>query len=362
MRNRVCWIMSVACLTIFCLVGSLGAVVYRYQDLSLQGLTFSAAKPKSITAINDSAWIVGNDYNYSGSSNYQPFVWRPGLGRTNLQGRAASAYGINNQGQIVGQADTFPGPLKACYWSDPSAVPVGLYTSFESMVGGCAYGINEAGQVAGEGSFVIVGPTHAALWPANHSTGTDLNTLGGPASSGIGINNAGWVVGTAWPADGNTQACLWVPGQQQPQQIPLPSTPFTSVAYVITDHGTVLGSAFLGTGGQAFFYDNQTGEAQYIVPGAYNSSASGMSEADQVVGWYEIMVPNYSSGVYYWTPDGGKKDLNKMVVNLPQGVTLSSVAAISRNGKYITGFDSQGHAYLLSPIAAPAGINLLLLY
>ena len=33
--------MTMVCLTIFCLAGSLGAVVYRYQDLSLQGLTIS---------------------------------------------------------------------------------------------------------------------------------------------------------------------------------------------------------------------------------------------------------------------------------------------------------------------------------
>ena len=84
MRNRVSWIMAVVCLTIFCLAGSLGAVVYRYQDLNLQGLTFSGRAPASITAINDSAWIVGN-YHNSGSNNDQPFVWRPGLGRTNLQ-------------------------------------------------------------------------------------------------------------------------------------------------------------------------------------------------------------------------------------------------------------------------------------
>ena len=101
-------------------------MVYRYQDLSLQGLTIS--NTDSLRAINDSAWIVGDFYN-SSSSNYQPFVWRPGLGRTNLEnpGYPMEAYGhgINNQGQIVGRAqcDGILTGVSSCYWSGPDATP-----------------------------------------------------------------------------------------------------------------------------------------------------------------------------------------------------------------------------------------------
>jgi uncharacterized membrane protein len=367
MKSRVSLIISVACLTIFCLASSLGAKVYCYQDLSLLGLTISGtgSNPASIKAINDSAWLVGNYYN-SASSNYQPFVWRPGLGRTNLQNPGdslkASAHGINNQGQIVGQAFVSGLGFDACYWSSPAAAPVALPTTGSSMYENCAYGINEAGQVSGEGQFGFPAPTLAVLWPANHSTGTNLGTLGGTTSSGKGINSTGWVAGEA---DDNANpssrhACLWIPGQQ-PQQIPLPSSPFSSSAKAITDHGTVLGQGQLGFGlGQAFFYDNQTGVAQYIPPDAYSSLPGGMSEADQVVGWYEIFFPNFSQGVFYWTPGGGQKNLNQMVVNLPPGVTLSSADAISRNGRYITGFDSQGHPYLLTA-SAYVPITMLLL-
>ena len=363
MRKRVCWIMSVVCLTIFCLAGSLGAVVYRYQDLSLQGLTFTGAK--YIKAINDSAWIVGYYYN-SSSNNDQPFVWRPGVGRTNLQNPGYSlqayAYGINNQGQIVGQAFISGLGFDAAYWSSPAAAPAALPTTGSSMYENCAYGINEAGQVAGEGQFGYPAPTLAVLWPANHSTGTNLGTLGGSTSSGKSINSAGWVVGEADnDADpSGRHACLWIPGQQ-PQQIPLPESPFSSSASVINDQGNVLGSGFLGLGGgQAFFYDRQTGTAQYILPGTYSTMANSMSDANQVVGWYEFMWPNYSSGVFYWTPSGGKKDLNEMVINLPPGVKLTSADAISRNGKYITGVDSQGHVYLLTA-SAYVPMSLLLM-
>jgi uncharacterized membrane protein len=369
MRNRVCWIMAVVCLTIFCLAGSLGAVVYRYEDLSLQGLTLN--NPNSIQSINDSAWIVGYFYDTSAHTD-QPFVWRPGLGRTNLQNPsypiAASAHGINNQGQIVGQANSLVLPgVDACYWSSPTATPVALSTTFASLYNNCAYGINEAGQVAGEGQFgdPMTAPIHAARWPANHSTATDLGTLGGDFSYGKSINSAGWVVGYAenTPPPSHGHACLWVPGQQ-PQQIPVPVLEPPAVfdyANVINDQGNVLGHAQYGLGlGQAFFWNHQTGVSQLILPDAYSALAAGMSEANQVVGWYENMMPSYSSGVFYWTPNGGSRDLNQMVVNLPASVTLTGVAAISRNGRYITGFDSQGHPYLLTA-SANVPINLLLL-
>ena len=111
------------------------------------------------------------------SSNDQPFVWRPGLGRTNLQNPfypfEAHAYGINNQGQIVGQAGE---PIQclvimdACYWSNPAAAPVRLSTTSWSLVNSCAYGINESGQVAGEGQFEAIRILHPSTLPGGRQT------------------------------------------------------------------------------------------------------------------------------------------------------------------------------------------------
>lgn len=349
------------------MAGIAGAVAYRYEDLSLQGLGNSLF----ITAINDSAWVVGYYYHPSAHTN-QPFVWRPGVGQTDLQNPsyplAAYAHGINNQGQIVGQANSLSLPgIDACYWSSPAAAPAALPTTGASLYENCAYGINEAGEVAGEGQFgdPLTAPIHAARWPANHSTATDLGTLGeGSFSYARSINRDGWAVGYSenLPTPSHGFACLWVPGQQ-PQQIPSPIQPGPAIfdyANVITDQANVLGHAMYGEGaGLAFFRDHQTGVSQLILPNAYSALAAGMSEANQVVGYYEIMEPP-SWGLFYWTPGGESRDLNQMVVNLPPGVSLWSVSAISRNGRYITGFDSQGHPYLLTAVAMPP-IGLLLL-
>lgn len=63
---------------------------------------------------------------------------------------------------------------------------------------------------------------------------------------------------------------------------------------------------------------------------------------------------------WYWTPTGARKDLSSLVANLPHGVTLSAISAISRKG-LIAGFDSQGHPFLLTPVVASSPNNLLLL-
>jgi hypothetical protein len=373
MKSRVSWIISVVCLMIFCLAGSLGAVVYRYQDLSLQGLTISGtgSNPASINAINDSAWIVGKFYD-SSANDYQAFVWRPGLGRTTLQNPRyfsgeAAAHGINNQGQIVGRSPC-SGMLSgsiSCYWSGPSADPEALPVTIFSLTdyyNNCAYGINEGGQVAG--SMQVEPSTmvhyHAVWWSADHSV-TDLGTLGGNTSTARGINDAGWVVGDADNSDGYHRACIWaswLPGQQPIEIVTLPPGGLYSSGVAINTQGNVVGVADLTPGlglGHAFFWNQQTGAAQDICPTDYESFAYGISDANQVIGSLFGGL-----GAFYWTPGSVRKDLNDMVVNLPAGVTLSSAKAISRNGRYISGFDSQGHPYLLTA-SAYVPITMLLL-
>jgi probable HAF family extracellular repeat protein len=353
MRFRVCRIISVACLAIFALAGSLGATVYHYEDLTLQGFSGD-----NITAINDSRWIVG----YSATGNptpYQAFVWRPGVGKTNLQGGSTRAFGINKAGQIAGQC--LGTPERACVWTDPAASPT-ILAWFQSINNSRAYGINDASQITGEMAFGFSDTNlHATRWDSPTGAAYDLGTLGGDTSSGRSINDAGQVVGKA---DTKTASlpCLWV--AQTPQEIPMPQGAFLGSAKAINSQGNVLGQADTGLGfGQAFYWDHQTGVTQYVCSDWYDSIAGGLSDANQAVGSGEIMFPSYSTPVFSWNPTGGRKDLNSLVVNLPAGVTLNNLTApvISPKG-YISGFDSRGHAYLLTPIASPvAPIELLLL-
>jgi probable HAF family extracellular repeat protein len=357
MNKRVCLMMAAVCLAVFCLAGSVEAALYKYQDINPAG-----GIPSGVTyyteAINDVKQVTG----YYQNNNVSPvvhgaFIWDPVKGWTLLQslgGTNSYAHAINQQGQIVGQAQTSSGANHACEWTDPSQAPtdLGLLAGYTGSV---AHAINDSGMVVGAS---LGTHPHACKWTAPQQP-VDLGTLGGSNSFANGINNAGQIVGNARNAQGNSRACLWNVGQTTPQDLAV-SLPNSCTAYAINNQGNVMGqNPVTGLGfGNAFFWNHQTGEVKNI-SGGYDSMAVGLSDANQVIAWGEAMSGFFP--VIYWTPASGSQDLNKLVVNLPQGVTISGVSDISHKHGYIIGTDSQGHPCLLTPIASLAGLNLLLM-
>jgi probable HAF family extracellular repeat protein len=84
------------------------------------------------------------------------------------------------------------------------------YTVTDLALGGpfsavSATGLNDFGQVVGEAQ-TLSGDTHAFLWQKGAMT--DLGTLGGLSSGASGINNAGQIVGSATRPDGSSDYFL----------------------------------------------------------------------------------------------------------------------------------------------------------
>jgi probable HAF family extracellular repeat protein len=109
-----------------------------------------------------------------------------------LGGVESRASGINDAGQVVGQANTANGQFHA-FITGPDGAGM---TDLGTLGGDYSYasGINDAGRVVGlsitangEGHAFITGPDGAGM--------TDLGTLGGDYSEAFGINGAGQVVG-----------------------------------------------------------------------------------------------------------------------------------------------------------------------
>ena len=365
--NKKWFVVTLICLAMSgAMAGNLEAKVYKYQDLTLQGLNLnqSGSNPDFLKAINDGCWIVGSYYDAM-ALGYRPFVWRPGVGRTtlplgtNFQGYAN---GINKAGKIVGEVYISMSSLMPhypCLWTSPSALPMNLYV-FDATKNSNAAAINSNDQIAGELVFDIAGNTHGARWITPTPEPVNLATLGGTTSSGKSINDANKVAGTAATPSGQ-RACLWVP-----EESPVNLAPGGAFSYgnAINNRGNVVGRGDLTPGlgiGHAFFWDHQTTALQDMCPADYESDPTGLSDADEAVGYVLSLVIPTQSHVFYWTPVGGKKDLNKMVVNLPAGVTLQNAKAISPNGKYITGFASNGHPYLLTALGTDSPMYLLLL-
>lgn len=170
-----------------------------------------------------------------------------------------------------------------------------------------ARGINASGQVVGD-SFTFPNDYHgyhAFITGPNGAGMTDLGTLGGDRSNASGINASGQVVGDSYitPA-GAFHAFITGPNGAG-----------------MTDLGTLGGIS------------------------GYFSSASGINDSAQVVGWSETSgSPEHA---FITGPNGvGMTDLNSLV-SLPSGIVLTEATAINNMGQVVVLGVPEPAAYVL---------------
>jgi probable HAF family extracellular repeat protein len=192
-------------------------------------------------AINDSGEAVG--VITQGLKNHAT-LWKGSGGSQDLSPNDfyAAASAINASGQIAGWLETAPNdPVCAAFWPNPNSVQTlptlgGTYTE--------ALGINNAGQVVGQADVPgAVYAFHAFLW--SEAAGIrDLGTLGGSESRASAINNAGQIVG--WSQVGKYSASRpfsWTKSGGMHNLGTLGG--FAAAAYAINDSGTVVGWSYL---------------------------------------------------------------------------------------------------------------------
>jgi probable HAF family extracellular repeat protein len=216
------------------------------KDLGTLGGDYASA-----FAINDAGQIVGES-SLPGEAEIHAFLWQDGvmkdlgtLGWTGFLGAPASeAVAINARGQAVGWSYTLSGNVRAFLYE---AGKMKRLTGLETTVAR-AYGIDSLGRVVG-----LLGDWNAPRafrWQAGVLT--KLGTLGGPTSKATAINNAGKIVGWATKASGVTHAFLWQNGVMTDLGTLGGSL---SEAYAINKPGQITGSAATPTGeGHAFVW------------------------------------------------------------------------------------------------------------
>ena len=193
-------------------------------------------------AMNAASQIVGNVGDNTTNSAQYAFLWRDGAYTLlrGLQGRFSGAYDygfaydINDAGQIVGgtQYNWVRGnATHAVIWENGSprdlgVLPPGGSTPNSSSM---AFGVNHQGQVVGESEY-NGNVRHAVLW--SNGSIKDLGTLAGP-SAALEINNGGEIAGWSTASDGRSHAVVWRNGlltDLGPGRAPPLTTPATSSA------------------------------------------------------------------------------------------------------------------------------------
>ena len=182
-----------------------GAVEYTMTDIG----------PVAALAINDYGQVVGlsgvNDHAFLYSNGVmQDLGTLPG-------GGISFAYGISNNGQVVGVSTTSLNAAHAFLYSNGIMQDLGTLGGASSF----AYGVNNSGQVVGYSQITSDNNPHAFLY--SNGSIQDLNTLIAPNSGWMleyaqGINDSGQIIAEGINASGQVgNAFLLTP-------VPEPST------------------------------------------------------------------------------------------------------------------------------------------
>ena len=312
-----------------------------------------------------------------------------------LGGSSSTAYGINNQGTIVGISNTPGGAQHAFSYQNGVMSDLGtLGGSFST-----AHSINDAGTIVGWANLPGDNVYHA--FSCQNGVMKDLGTLGGDSSYATGINDQGMIVGfsglTGNPTNltvplyhafgyyngtindlgtlggfssaaginiqgavvGSTATGLNTPPNAFVFQNGVMSNLGTlggniSQAFGINDQGRVVGlsNVAYGAPNHAFSYANGI-MADLGTLGGDVSIAYSINNNAEIVGFSNV-VPGGAQHAFSYQ-NGVMTDLTPYLAAIGMGTGNSIAWAVNDSGE-IVGQGSNGHAFLLVPMPAAAPI------
>src|SRR5579871_492563 len=353
-RNFVLACIAIITLAVLALLAPRAASAQGYVvvDLGSLGGDYAFA-----VGLNDQGQVVGEAY-LADNTTYHPFLWDSIHGMQDL-GTVSGlpdgfAEAINNIGQVVGACDDGVVVTQHGFLWDSVHGMQDLGTAGSGDSGFEA--INDAGQICG---YYLPGSGHAILHSGSGplSSSDDLGVLpGGTYSYALGLNNAGQLVGEGNTASGEEHAILWDGFNGMHDLGTLPGGTF-AWANDINDSGDVAGLSNTVLGPyHAFVYSGGVMTDLGTLPGYPHSMAFGIDPSgSQVVG----MATLYGFPLYPWEDpmhavlwrDGLIYDLNSLIA--PGSGWMAELAIrINAHGQ-ITGSGYNGSQYraiLLDPI------------
>ena len=296
--------------------------------------------------INNNGDVVGQA-SFAGATSATAALWSNGVVSNlgTLGGNTSSASDINDYGVVVGKSYTVDGVVMQAFKWDRSNGMQALSTLSENGSGAAA--INNAGQIVGSARNGM-DQNRPVLWDSAgiHEQSVLSSLYGGYASD---INNSGQIVGMSRGA-GADHAMLWSNGVGR--DLGTFGGSGGSSAKAINDKGQVDILTRVGTNMYNAIWNNGVLQDRLPDLGSGSTDGSAINNSGQVVGNASI---GGSLHAILWQ-DGAIIDLNSLVKGT--GWTLLCATDINDKGQ-IVGYGTNGagySAFLLTPDAAPVPI------
>jgi probable HAF family extracellular repeat protein len=339
---------------------------YHVIDLGTFGGTTSNA-----TDNNNKGMVIGTSALSSTNFTLHAFLWRKGLMRDlgtlgePDSGAFSQGFSVNERGEAVGFSDTSsPDPLEEDFCHDglgftclPFLWRKGVMTPLPLLGGnnGGAFGINNRGEIVGQAENSIFDPTcdglpqvfqlEPVLWQKGEARA--LPTLAGdPDGLALAVNDKGQVVGASGDCSFSFHALLWQDGVANN----LGSLGGSTVsASDINNRGQVVGSSYLNGNNvfHAFLWQNGIMTDIDTVPGDLFSFASSINDRGQVVGTF-APPSSFFVRAFLWQ-NGAMADLNSLLSGDSNLFLLSAFGINSRGdivGEALDIHTGDTHAYL----------------
>jgi probable HAF family extracellular repeat protein len=320
--------------------------------------------------VNNAGAVVGQADNISGELVGFIFIDGVSVELPLLAGGSdAQANSVNDANVIVGSCRNASNVSRAVKWENVGGVwtitDLGTFDSNDAGFG-VATRINNLGQIAGYCSTQGPAAYHACVWQTD-GTKSDMGTLGfsGPLaySQALGINDAGQVTGFAYAVlQGPEHGLLFTPGTRSPEDI-TPQEQFGLAQWhSINGFNTLAGYVSGGTLTSGAFmpatYVPGSGVFNILptLPGTPEGYAYDINDDGTVVGTNFMLAPVPDPNVFVaFKHEGGvTSDLNAITTGQPG--LLTEARDISNSGFIAAtadlGFGPQ--AVLLTPVIPPS--------
>jgi probable HAF family extracellular repeat protein len=282
--------------------------------------------PRRLNNLGD---VAGKGHDFP-SGEILASIWHHGNRRPKHLGKLhggeySSASGINDAGEVAGDANTAESIIPFV------GTPKGVLGRIPLLPGdncGQAFGINKHGHVVGYSSGE--NGARAFLWTRKISV-RNLGVLpGGSYSRAHDLNDSDEVAGTSGSAAGE-RAVVW-PKSGGVRDLGTLTGDTSSEASAINNNGDVVGYSKGPRGMRAFLWTQATGMQDLgALPGGNSSRAFGINDMGAVVG-----SSTSSSGdrAFIWTKQAGMRDLNSAASATP-GVVFVEAHAINNRGQIL---------------------------